>query len=608
MAVGLIALISSGVEDLSAQTAAGPEFRVNTYTTGAQAVPAIASSVNGDFVVVWNSWAEDGSGYGVFGQLYDSSGTPHGGEFLVGSSTIGSQSYPTVAWSNQGQFMVAWQGVDNNGYGIFARRFTAAGVPQGAEFQVNTYVTDSQNRPAIAVDGSGNFKVVWVSNGQDGAIGGIFGQRLDALGAKVGTEFQVNTYTTGGQYFPSIAADGAGDFVVTWYSPQDGSAYGVYAQRYNAAGVRQGGEFRVNSETLGTQTFPTVAMEPSGNFNIVWDSFSDAFHLFGQRYDASGATLGGQFQINTYTSGYQVFPVIASDAAGDFVVTWQGGGGEDGDLGGIFARRFDASGLPVGSEFQVSSYTTGRQTRARVAVDPDGDFVIAWESPGEDGSDYGIFGQRFGDLIFQDNFEASGLARWSAASTDGTNLDVAGIGALAGTGLGLRAFVNDTNPLYVQDDRPQADSRYRARFYFDPNGFDPGEASAHFRIRIFIAFDDSNRRAFAVVLKRQNGVYGLMGRVRRNDGTRVDTGFIPISNQPHFVEVDWQRASAPGVADGSFEFWIDGVERSVLTGIDDDASTIETARLGAMSLKSGAAGTLYFDQFVSRRAAYIGPR
>jgi hypothetical protein len=41
--------------------------------------------------------------------------------------------------------------------------------------------------------------------------------------------------------------------------------------------------------------------------------------------------------------------------------------------------------------------------------------------------------------------------------------------------------------------------------------------------------------------------------------------------------------------------------------IDNDASGVDYVRLGVLSVKTGASGTLRFDQFESRRVRYIGP-
>jgi hypothetical protein len=297
------------------------------------------------------------------------------------------------------------------------------------------------------------------------------------------------------------------------------------------------------------------------------------------------------------------------NAGGNFVVAWNSYN-QDGSGSGVFGHRFDPGGSPLGSDFQVNSYITGTQASAEIATDASGNFVVVWESNGQDGSSYGVFGQRFApgpDLIFADGFESGDLTHWSSAVTDGTDLRSTAPAAMAGTAFGLEALVNDTNSLYVQDDTPVLESRYRARLYFDPNGFDPGEGQSHFRTRICIVFDPSGFRIITLVLKRQAGAYSVETRVRRDDGTRADTGFLPISDGPHFIEFNWQRATGPGASDGTLEMWIDGTSMATLTGIDDDLSSVDSARMGAMSVKTGAAGTLYFDEFESRRQSYIGP-
>ena len=86
-----------------------------------------------------------------------------------------------------------------------------------------------------------------------------------------GGEFLVNTYTTDDQRFASVAMDASGNFVVVWESGgQDGSGFGAYAQRYNAQGQPQGGESRVNTNTASQQWYPSVAMDASGSFVVVW--------------------------------------------------------------------------------------------------------------------------------------------------------------------------------------------------------------------------------------------------------------------------------------------------------------------------------------------------
>ena len=230
-----------------------PEFQANTYTTGGQVQPAIASSGDGRFVIAWASQLQDGSDQGIFGQRFDELGARTGIEFPVNDYTTGSQFKKDVAADKDGNFVVVWSsdGQDGSGLGVFGQRFNSSGAKVGAEFQVNTFTTDDQRDPRIAADAAGNFVVVWTSVGQDLSGAGVFGQRFDASGAKAGSEFRVNTYTTSTQYYPGVALDGAGNFVVVWTSlGVDGSGMGVRGQRFDASGAKAGPEFPVNTHTI----------------------------------------------------------------------------------------------------------------------------------------------------------------------------------------------------------------------------------------------------------------------------------------------------------------------------------------------------------------------
>src|SRR3712207_2217136 len=95
----------------------------------------------------------------------------------------------------------------------------------------------------------------------------------------IGSEFRVNSYTLNQQRtYPkspqSVAMDADGDFIVTWSSlDRDGDGYGVYAQRYNPAGVAQGEEFQGNSYTSSYQLYSSAAMDTDGDFVVTWSSF-----------------------------------------------------------------------------------------------------------------------------------------------------------------------------------------------------------------------------------------------------------------------------------------------------------------------------------------------
>ena len=389
----------------SAQVSAGPEFRVNTFTTGRQFFPRAAMARNGDFVIVWESLGQDGNAQGIFGQRFAASGTPLGSEFQVNTYTTYPQVEAALAMGRRGDFVVVWASIPTgSGYDIRGRRYDVSGNPIGGEFAVNTYTYSSQNRPHVGMAADGAFVVSWTSAGGDGSIVGIAARLFDAAGAPVGSEFVVNTYTTGSQISSDVAVGPNGDFVVVWEdftNDRDGSGSTVLGQRFDAGGNPLGTEFQVNSYTTGPQQLPSVSVSTAGGFVVAFASEDGSgCGAFARRFDSSGNALGADFQANTTTPNcqYGVAGQVAHDARGNFIVTWTGSF-QDGSGSGVYGQRFSASGSRRGAEFQVNSYTTGEQAWATVGSDAVGNFVMSWQSSGgQDGSDFGVFSQRFGGL------------------------------------------------------------------------------------------------------------------------------------------------------------------------------------------------------------------
>jgi hypothetical protein len=321
---------------------------------------------------------------------------PVGTEFQVNTQTIYVQNEPSVAMDSNGNFVVTWYsyGQDGEGFGIYAQRYNSVGIVQGSEFQVNTYTTSNQIYPSVAMDSDGNFVITWESYGQ----GGIYAQRYNSIGVAQGTEFRVNiTDTTSGESYPSVAMDSNGNFVITWGSEQDGDGFGIYAQRYNSSGVAQGSTFQVNTYTINNQIYPSIAMDSNGDFVITWSSYGQdgsGRGIYAQRYNSSGVAQSSEFQVNTYTINDQNRPSVAMDNNGNFVVAWHSYG-QDGNDVGIYAQRYDNSGTAQGSEFQVNTYTTSTQAFPSVAMDSDGDFDITWSSNDQDGNASGIYAQSY---------------------------------------------------------------------------------------------------------------------------------------------------------------------------------------------------------------------
>jgi Ca2+-binding RTX toxin-like protein len=412
------------------------EFQVNTYTTWAQDNSAIKALADGGYVVSWSSYGQDGSDSGIYAQRYDVNGAAAGSEFRVNTNTTSIQSESTVTALADGGFVMCWQsyGQDGSYFGIYAQRYNANGAAAGTEFRVNTNTASTQFGPAIAALANGGFVVSWSTDGQDGDAYGIYAQRYDASGVAAGTEFRANSYTTSSQTNSAIAALADGGFVVSWHSlGQDGDSYGIYAQRYLASGANIDAEFRVNTYTAGLQLEPCIAALAGGGFVISWQSDGqdgDGFGIYAQRYDADGVAQGAEFRVNTYRAYAQTSPAIAALADGGFVVAWQSYAQDGADyLNGIYAQRYDANGVAVGTEFLVNTYTTSNQIDPAIAALNDGGFVVSWTTDGQDGLDFGIYAQRYdaaGNPV--------GLKLSGTAAADAINLDAGQLMTVDGAG------------------------------------------------------------------------------------------------------------------------------------------------------------------------------
>lgn len=380
-------------------TAIGTEFQINDIFENDQTDPAIAMDATGNGVMVWASDEQDGDEDGIYARQFSANGNL-GPVFQVNATTNNGQSNPTVAMNADGTFVIAWQdeALDQDGSGIYAQRYNSTGNKLGTEFRVNTTVAEDQAEPAIAIDGLGNFIITWVSDDQDGDQEGVYAQRYDSNGNLQGIEFRVNTTTEDTQTNPAIAMNSNGDALIVWESnDQDGEGRGIYGQRYDSTGAAVGTEFLINTETGLNQDNPAVAMDEAGNVVVAWESTGQdgsGSGIYAQRYNSNGGTKGQEFRVNSVNDGNQTSPVVEMDGAGNFIIGWtddtRGGAGNN-----LFARQYNRKGATVGDEFQINDTKAKDQDNAAIAISELGDVLVVWESDNQDTDGEGIFGRRY---------------------------------------------------------------------------------------------------------------------------------------------------------------------------------------------------------------------
>ncbi len=260
--------------DLSARTS---DFQVNYGVQVASQYDAkVALLSNGNFVVTWeDDSGSDGSGRGVWGKVLSPFGDWISGEFRVNEMYTGDQTSADPSATPDGGFIVTYSSYNpsTGRQAIFVRRFNGQGVALGASVKVSNSDSFPVYAPAIRVAPNGSYLVAWQASLGGTRASEVYGQLMTANDVPVGTQFRLNTYTNGDQYSPDIAVDANGEYVVSWTSDQqDGSSYGVYAQRIAADGTFLGAEFRVNAFTNGAQYTSSVDFGAPGELVFSWKS------------------------------------------------------------------------------------------------------------------------------------------------------------------------------------------------------------------------------------------------------------------------------------------------------------------------------------------------
>jgi hypothetical protein len=316
-----------------------------------------------------------------------------GTEFLVNTETVGDQQGSSITGLANGGFVVTWtddSGTlgDSSDLSIKAQVFTAGGAKVGSEFLVNTQTAGLQQLPTITGLANGGFVATWTDYGPilgDYTDPSVKAQVFTAGGAKLGTEFLVNTQTAGRQSNSTIAGLANGGFVVTWSDDSltlgDSSDLSIKAQVFTAGGDKVGTEFLVNTQTTNSQYGPTITGLANGRFVVTWTDNSGSLgdrsgtSIKAQVFTAGGAKVGNEFLVNTKTADFQGGSTITGLENGDFVVTWSDG---NGTLSDIKAQVFTAGGAKVGSEFLVSTQTAGFQELPKITGLKNGGFVVSW--------------------------------------------------------------------------------------------------------------------------------------------------------------------------------------------------------------------------------------
>jgi hypothetical protein len=330
-----------------------------------------------------------------------------------------SEMYPTIVSDGAGGAIIAWYTYASVGYDVYAQRVNASGAVQWTTIGVPICrATGDQYNPTIASDGAGGAIITWYDFRSGGTTGyDIYAQRVNASGAVQWTTDGVAICTAAStQQSPTIVSDGAGGAIITWHDYRGGAYADIYAQRVNGAGTVQ---WPANGVAICAATYnqvsPTIVPDGAGGAVITWDDLRGgaSWDIYAQRVNASGAVQWPADGVALCTASYdQSSPKIASDGAGGAIVTWQdlrNGASLD-----IYAQRVSAAGVVQWTANGVALCAAGNsQLDAAIASDGAGGAIVTWDDI-RSGAYYDIYAQRV---------SAAGAVQWTA---DGVALCTAG--------------------------------------------------------------------------------------------------------------------------------------------------------------------------------------
>ena len=361
----------------------GGEYPILGDTPGHQQKPSAAVGSAGGFIVWQNATATSG-GERILGQRIGSDMVAAGVSFRVSQVAVGrDEENPKVALLKNGGAVVAWEGGARSSKDIYVRFLMREGGFASSDIIANTYTDGIQSHPAVAVLEGGNVVVLWSSAGQDGSGTGVYGQLFSPAGAKIGAEFLVNQTTLKNQSSPAAVQLGGGGFATAWVSESVNGKTSLGAPNlrgnvsgriFAATGQALGNEFAMNGgDAICSE--PALGGSPSGGFTMAWAQRDEKIlknqgDVYARSFNAAGVPLGEASRHNVNLVGMQCGPSV--QVLGDSgLIVWTGP--EAGGAGqGIQGRM-----LSGGSEFRVNSQTSLHQ-KDPLVIGSGSEYIAVW--------------------------------------------------------------------------------------------------------------------------------------------------------------------------------------------------------------------------------------
>ena len=351
-----------------------------------------------EIIIAWENWNASDSN-DIYFQRLKPDGSRINNAVLASPEISTKKTNPSILALSNGNTIVAWGGgnVDNPVTPINAQMFDGQGRKIGNQFSIGSAQHYNQKSPVLEQLTNGSIVAVWRENGTDGHSDGVFGQLMTENGTLIGSAFQVNSYSNKDQSLPSISALNDGGFIVAWESEDDNNAaggYGIYAQKFDVNGARVGSEIQVSSNTNKFEMQPKITTLSNGNVVVTWQVSNDGSNhdIYARIFNSNGTPQNLEFIVNTLTANNEREPSITFLKGGGFVVSWEGSNHSD-----IRAQIFDNNGNRIGAEKVLTDNYLDYASEL-IALN-DGGFFLAYEVPTNDGDIMGMTFDSIGNEV-----------------------------------------------------------------------------------------------------------------------------------------------------------------------------------------------------------------
>ena len=258
------------VKNLSVGIAANGSFVVSFATSSLSAFTNNDFLVSNQVLTATNQTTTGSNYYAVLACMYDANNVfQNGNPITVATTTSPAYIYNSaLSVAGDGSFVVDWETYGSSTYQLQALRYTASGtlLDTSTPLQVLAAQSTSIGGTTVAEQADGSFVVAW--NEFVSSTDQIWARRFNsAASSATAVEVTSTAYGT----IPDVAVDGLGDFGVVWLNGS--AAPSVWGQFYNASSQPESGIFPID---VGDPGYGVVAIaigaDSQGDFATAWES------------------------------------------------------------------------------------------------------------------------------------------------------------------------------------------------------------------------------------------------------------------------------------------------------------------------------------------------